>query len=279
VRARPQPTFKRLGIPYDARAAQALLRRKPGAAAKLLSRVRDAVAGMDAQAQVRAPRARASHAAGLRRAPQPAGQLLPSARAAASRQTCSPTLPSPRQALDHTGRTLRDLAVRQPPSAGLLEAARFRSTRGAHEASAGRAFDAAMRKGAASPNRLMETAHLKPFYDGARAGRGRGAARGCGVGVGPQRLWTRLRGADAPTASHSPSALLLRHAEGERQVAAVEEARARARADRDARHAAGRERLRDALATNAQQRSQALQRDAAVHAALLRRKVGGRAPG
>jgi hypothetical protein len=50
--AHTQPTFRRLGIAYDARTAQALLRRERGLAAQLLYAVRAAVAGMDCQAKV-----------------------------------------------------------------------------------------------------------------------------------------------------------------------------------------------------------------------------------
>jgi hypothetical protein len=62
-------------------------------------------------------------------------------------------------------------------------------------------------------------------------------------------------------------------AEGERQVAAAAAARSQARSDREARHATGRARLRNTMAANARSRSEALQRDGAVHASLLRRKV------
>lgn len=74
--------------------------------------------------------------------------------------------PAPPQALDHTSRGLRALGVHTSPTAGLLEATRHSSAKAAHAASAAAGFDAVMRRAAANPNTLMESAHLKAFYDG-----------------------------------------------------------------------------------------------------------------
>lgn len=51
-----QPTFTRLGVKYDARTAQALLRREPGLAGQLLYSVRAALGGLDANVKVGALR-------------------------------------------------------------------------------------------------------------------------------------------------------------------------------------------------------------------------------
>jgi len=75
------------------------------------------------------------------------------------------------QALDHTGSTLRQYGVKQAPTAGSIQAQHHSTAKAAHESATARVFEEVMRKGAANPNRLMEAAHLKPFYDGAWCGK------------------------------------------------------------------------------------------------------------
>jgi hypothetical protein len=65
----------------------------------------------------------------------------------------------------------------------------------------------------------------------------------------------------------------LLHAEGARHEADAAAALLEGRAERVARHAAGRDRLRGTMAANSRERGARLERDAAVHEALLKRKV------
>jgi hypothetical protein len=48
-----QPTFNRLGVQYDSRTAQGLMRGEPGLAARLLAAVKAALDGMVTNARVR----------------------------------------------------------------------------------------------------------------------------------------------------------------------------------------------------------------------------------
>lgn len=94
-----------------------------------------------------------------------------------------------------------------------------------------RFFEDVMRKNSSSPNRLMESIHLKRFAD-----------------------------------------------EGSRQAAAAAEAAATAAAAHAASRSAFRGELKDKMATGRHEKATQLQRDEAVHAAILRHQVTLTAP-
>lgn len=149
-----------------------------------------------------------------------------------------------------------------------------------------------MRKNAANPNKIMEAAHLRPFYDGEcwlpctvwviQWGllpykvpyRGAGSMNKTDDGIIAPVLMESARAHCRLGPTRHPRTTCCCSTEGSRQEADALQALFQERADRQDRCAAGRDHLRGTLAANARDKTVKLQRDTAVHEALLKRKVG-----
>lgn len=110
----------------------------------------------------------------LRREPGRAARLLAAARAAVA------DVDAGARAVDHAAPSMQRLTVRASASrhpAGRLASVAPSAAKAAHAASAASGFDVAMRRASADPNRLLEAAHLRAFYDGERTPRGGGKGR------------------------------------------------------------------------------------------------------
>eukprot|EP00879_Flechtneria_rotunda_P030182 GHRR01032781.1.p1 GENE.GHRR01032781.1~~GHRR01032781.1.p1 ORF type:complete len:295 (+),score=115.10 GHRR01032781.1:141-1025(+) len=127
------------------------------------------------------------------------------------------------QALDHTSRTMHQFGMRTSPSRGMLDSQHQKTQHSAYEAGNLQLFEDIMRKRSESPNKLMQTLHVKRFID-----------------------------------------------EGERQAAAAADAAAAEAIARAAAKAAARIEELNKLAAARADKAAKLQRDDAVHAALLK---------
>jgi hypothetical protein len=291
-----QPVLAKLGVQLDPRTAHALINREPGLAGKVLYSIKQALGSMSKDTQVRLYNCTLCFNHGAVRSLQCSGCKR-------RRQYCSKQMHTLKsvsavmlepsavalQALEHTGRTMQQFGVRTSPTRGMLEAQHYSTQQAAYQSGNLKYVNCSIAWGSIGAQAMLgQRQHFTCSTCLTRLSLQQVAVWTKCSSCSPHSTLASLKNLPCRFFEDvmrkkvgSPNALmesmhLKRFAdEGSRQAMTAADSAAAEAAAQLARKAAMRDGQLGKLAAARADKSLRLQRDEAVHAALLKHQVGG----